>query len=391
MSSIHILEDTVINKITAGEVVERPSSIVKELIENAIDAQATTIQIELEDGGKKLISIKDNGSGISKSDLTLILKRHSTSKIKTLSDLFAVSSMGFRGEALSSISAVSRFTLISKQRQMPVAYKLSYDDIKQQDITSWHSNDGTQIRIDDLFYNVPVRKKFLKSAQAEFAHCLETVRAFALAYPQHGFMLAHNGKEKCSFPPSDKITDFWHQKNDLNIGEKILRQRASRLFDENLSKALLYINTSNHYASIEALISPPGLEKVTTKNLLYFVNGRWVKDQILRYGILRGYHSHLLKGRYPQVLCYLKTDPSLIDVNVHPSKTQLRFQYPDEIQGLLARSIREKLRQGNWLNQHPDSQSFSVPSIQTLDTKQVTPEKETSFKTRKTVFKVRFI
>ena len=142
MSSIHILEDTVINKITAGEVVERPSSIVKELIENAIDAQATTIHIELEDGGKKLILIKDNGFGISHNDLTLILKRHSTSKIKTLSDLFSVSSMGFRGEALSSISAVSRFTLISKKKEMPTAYKLSYDDLKQQNITTWHNTNG---------------------------------------------------------------------------------------------------------------------------------------------------------------------------------------------------------------------------------------------------------
>ena len=367
MGSIHILDDTVINKIAAGEVVERPASVIKELVENAIDAQATNIKIELEDGGKKLITIQDDGCGVGYNDLKLILKRHATSKITTLGELFSVHSMGFRGEALSSISAVSRFTLLSKQPENSTGHKLTFENSKKEEITTWHGANGTYIRIEDIFYNVPVRKKFLRSSQAEYSHCLETLQALALAYPKHSFSLKHNGKIKFDAQSNIQGDNHWLRGNEYILGEPTIQQRASQIFGKELAGNLLYVCETNEYGSIEALISPPGIEKATTKNMFFFVNGRWIKEQILRYGFLRGYHSHLLKGRYPQVLCYLRMDPALIDVNVHPSKTQLRFQYTDEVQGLIARAVRERLRKGDWINPSPEVKTFSVEDNRTQE------------------------
>ena len=352
MNKIQILKDEIINKIAAGEVVERPASLVKELIENSIDAGASQVTISLEEGGKKSLSIFDNGHGIRKDQLPLSVLRHATSKIEEISDLFSVGTMGFRGEALASISAVSRFTLISKAKDSEQAYKLSFTDGSSvPKIDEWSHPQGTTIVVKDLFYNVPVRLKFLRSAQTEFSHVLEAIQTLALANPHISFLVNHNGKEKFSTGGVSQAAERRTEKGFW--GEETLRKKIASLYDLSICEKLIYLQNSSEYGNFEALISPPGFEKASSKSMYSFVNGRWVKDKVIRYGILRGYHSHLLKGRYPLVLCYLSTSPELVDVNVHPAKTELRFQYTEEVQGLIARSIRERLRKEDWARETP--------------------------------------
>ena len=336
MSKIQQLNDDLINKIAAGEVVERPASVVKELIENAIDAGAQNIEIELEEGGHKLIVIRDDGSGMTPEDLLNAPKRHYTSKVTHIDDLFQIETMGFRGEALASISSVSRFTIQSRRKGSESGAKISIDEHGPIEST-WNGSHGTEVIVKDLFYNVPARKNFLKSPQAEYAACLELVTALALSRPDLGFTLHHNTKNQLRVRPCEDIS--------YPVGEKRMRQRVEDIIPK---VPFCYVYKSEKFASIEALISPPGFEKSTSKQMYMFINGRYVKDKTVRYSILRGYHSHLLKGKFPVVVLYLNVDPSLVDVNVHPSKAEVRFQYHSEVQKLIATTLKDRLRDADW-------------------------------------------
>lgn len=370
MSPIQMLDDSVINKIAAGEVVERPASVVKELVENSIDAGASQIEIDLEEGGRKRITIRDNGNGIAKEDIYLTVTRHATSKITNADDLFDIHSMGFRGEALASIASVSRFSLATKQRESKNGVRIETEGGSKLIEKPWNGNIGTEITVEDLFFNVPVREKFLKKSTTEFSYCLEYLHAVALAHPEVGFILKHNGKEIFSAPVAGNKSN-----QTPFFGEKLIKTRFSRIFDQEITDEMLYFVEENQYGKIEALISPPGIDKPTSKGIFSFVNGRTVKDKTVHYGIMRGYHSHVLKGRYPQAAVYITIDPSLIDVNVHPAKTELRFQYPGEIQGILALGIRNRIRQGDWasgetsMNSHiiakpeDSKETFDTPSL----------------------------
>ena len=346
MARVHLLDDELINKIAAGEVVERPASVVKELVENAIDAGAQSIRVSLKDGGRQLIEISDDGLGMNPEDAVLALKRHTTSKLRNADDLFEVATMGFRGEALASISSVSRFTLQTMSRDCAEGIRVTHDDGKTLSFP-WQGSFGTSVTIKDLFYNVPARKTFMKTAAAEFAVCHEYLQALALALPQLGFRLLHNDKEIFSVSPLP-VPEGWAR------GEQALRLRATALLGDELSEKLIYIQHQDRHVRLEALISPPGLDKSTAKHLFTFVNRRWVKDKLLRYGILRGYHSHILRGKFPVALLYLDMDASLVDVNVHPAKTELRFQYGSEVQSSIAMAIRDGLRQGAWASSKPN-------------------------------------
>ena len=355
---IILLEDPVIDKIAAGEVIERPASVLKELLENALDAGATTLRIELEEGGRKKILVSDDGSGMHAEDVPLAVKRHATSKLRTSEDLFRISSLGFRGEALASIASVSQFSLLSREAQAAEGVKLETIGNEKISLYTRPAPVGTTIQIQDLFFNVPVREKFLKSAQVEFATCLELVQAQALSRPHVSFTLFHNGKEKFSWPricTAEEVT---------SLGEETLRKRVQQVLALQEATSFLYVREENQYGCFYGLVSPPGVEKATQKNMWTFVNGRWVKDKIIRYGILRGYHSHLLKGQYPQVVGFFTCEPSLVDVNVHPSKAELRFQYAAEVQALLSLGIRKKLRSAEWAEDpHPVMQSPKGASI----------------------------
>ncbi|MBC7534055.1 MAG: DNA mismatch repair endonuclease MutL [Oligoflexus sp.] len=360
MARVHLLDDELINKIAAGEVVERPASVVKEVVENAIDAGAQQIRVSLKDGGRQLIEISDDGLGMSPEDAVMALKRHTTSKLRNADDLFEVSTMGFRGEALASISSVSRFTLQTMSRDCKEGVRVQHEDGQTQHFP-WQGSFGTSVTIKDLFFNVPARKAFMKTAAAEFAVCHEYLQALALALPELGFRLLHNDKEIFSVSPLP-VPDGWAR------GEQALRLRTAAILGDELAEKLIYIQQQDRHLRLEALISPPGLDKSTAKHIFSFVNNRWVKDKLLRYGILRGYHSHILRGKFPVVLLHVDMDAALVDVNVHPAKTELRFQYGSEVQSSIAMAIRDGLRQGAWASSKPNpstsvSASYSPASL----------------------------
>ncbi len=340
MARVHILDDELINKIAAGEVVERPASVVKELVENAIDAGSNHVRVILKEGGRSLIQVSDDGFGMEPEDAVLALRRHTTSKLARADDLFAVSTMGFRGEALASISSVSRFTLQSQARESASGVRVTLEEGQVKSVP-WSGAYGTSITVADLFYNVPARKNFLKTAAAEFAACHEYMQALALSMPHIGFSLVHNDREIFSVQALPLKDTGWR-------GEAALRRRAEALFGDEFVGSLLYVAKVDRFARIEGLLSAPGQDKTSARYLFTFVNQRWVRDKTLRYGILRGYHSHLLKGKFPIAFVHLDIDAALVDVNVHPAKAELRFQYGSEVQNALATAIREALRQGAW-------------------------------------------
>jgi DNA mismatch repair protein MutL len=352
MGRIQILEDDVVNKIAAGEVVERPASVVKELVENALDAGAKSITVSLELGGARSIAVTDDGCGMSAEDAVAALRRHATSKIRAADDLYRIKTMGFRGEALAAIAAVSRLTLsTSPSEAADGGTRVTASGSETPVATPWTGPRGTTMLVENLFFNMPVRARFLKAPATEFGHCLELVQAFALCHPEVSFRLRHNNRELFQVSPleggAERAPDGGAEAQGSLIGEAALRERAKAVLGRDFAN-LLYVRRSGRYGDLEALISPPGVEKPSGRHMHTFVNRRWVKDKILRYAVLRGYHSHLMKGRYPVVVLHMTMDPTLVDVNVHPAKTELRFQYPSEVQNLVSLAVRETLRDGAW-------------------------------------------
>lgn len=341
MDRIQLLDDSLINKIAAGEVVERPSSVVKELVENAIDAGASKITVDVQDGGRKRILVSDNGCGMSANDARTSLLRHATSKIKTAEDLFNLKTMGFRGEALASISSVCRFTLMTCEQGVSEGVRIqmsgSVDDIT---LSPWQSSGGTTVICDDLFFNVPVRKKFLKAAGTEYGAVLEMVQALSLAHPAVEFTLIHNSRETLRAAAVKQFAG--------DSVESVLRKRFLQIIRADGDLGMVYVEAQSQWASMSALVSPPGVERSSSKDMFLFVNGRWVKDKNLRFAALRGYHSHLLRGRYPVVALFLNVDSGLVDANVHPAKTEVRLQYSHEINDMIATAIRNAIRRADW-------------------------------------------
>ena len=354
MNTIRLLPDTVINKIKAGEMIERPANVLKELLENAIDAGATRITVSLQKGGSDEIVVSDNGCGIAADDVPLAIKRHATSKISRPDDLWALHSLGFRGEALASIAEVSRFTLLSATAEAETGARLSTDGQEGVEVVPWSCEVGTSISVKDIFYNVPARRKFLKNAATEYAHCHTCVQALALSHPQIEFILHHNNREQLRTPAVPEVS-----------GEEALRQRAMTLFGEETVTPLLYAEGKDEMAAVKLLFSPPGQDRAHNRYIFTFVNERWIKSTTLKYAILRGYHSHLLKGRYPLVFAYLQVHPSLLDVNVHPMKSEVRFQYSKEVQELVAANLRRELRSPAWSTTPSPLPAASTPAPST--------------------------
>lgn len=365
MGLIQLLDDNLINKIAAGEVVERPASVVKELVENCLDAGATRVTVELIEGGRKRILISDNGSGMDKSDALLALKRHATSKIRRDEDLFNLHTMGFRGEALASIAAVSRFTLMTCQQDSSDGVRVVSEGGAEPDVSPWQSNGGTTIIVDDLFFNVPVRAKFLKSASTEYGNVVELMQSLALSWPQVDFTLVHNGREQLRAPAVSSPKDESAASGLLS--EADLRGRFAQIFKSEAKTPMIYSATEGPYAQLTALLSAPGVEKATGRDIYIFVNGRLVRDKAIRFSVLRGYHSHLLKGKFPVAILFLKMDPGLVDVNVHPSKTEVRLQFASELQGMVAMAIRDAIRKAAWSAADDAITSQQLSSAETHD------------------------
>ena len=369
MQRVRLLSEKVANQIAAGEVVERPASIVKELVENAIDAEATRIQVEVEAGGRSLIRVTDNGFGMSRDDALLALERHATSKIREATDLDSIRSMGFRGEALPSISSISRFCLTTKERGSvdPHGTRILVHGGKMIDVQAGTGAMGTRVEVRNVFYNLPARRKFLRTAETERSHIHHYLHWIALAYPQIGFTYKHDAKTIWQISPlakksgTDAALDLLLQRYRVLNGDagNMLRLRAEGVFDVRDADRDLG-KTCEQPIRLWGLIGAPGVSRSTRSDQHLFVNRRPIENRGLNRALMEGYHSSLMKGRYPVCCLFLDLSPQFVDVNVHPSKKEIKFRNEFGVRRFASESIRGCLREFA-RSLHPESQNSKKP------------------------------
>jgi len=323
---IRLLSSEVASQIAAGEVIERPASVVKELLENSLDAGARSIRITIEEAGKKLIEVADDGSGIPSAELELAVARHATSKLARSADLFSISTLGFRGEALASIGSVSRMTIISRVQNEKEGARLQVEGGKTVKLEKAGTTVGTTVRVEDLFYNVPARLKFLKSDVTERRAIDLLVTRYALAYPDRRFKLS-DGKNVVLQTTGD--------------GDR--RAILAALYGVDVAKQMLEIQSGEEGSALTGFISPTSLTRSNRRELTFFINGRWVHDVSLSTALLQAYHTLLMVGRYPLTALFLQIPPEEVDVNVHPAKAEVRFRNQDKVFSFVQRSARRAL------------------------------------------------
>lgn len=329
---IKILSEELCNKIAAGEVVERPSSVVKELIENSLDAQAGRILVELECGGKRLIRVTDDGCGMSRQDALLSFERHATSKISTDADLFALLTLGFRGEALASIASVSRLKLSTCDNLQGEGQDILAEGGRIKKVQELGLPKGTRVEVRHLFFNLPARKKFLRKDQTELGHAADVVSKLALAHPEVAFSLIHDGRTLLELPR-----------------EKGLSQRVAALLGRSLLRDLLPLeNCTADGLQLKGLISQPQLNRSAATHIYTFINGRYIRDRVVQHAVMEGYRQLLMKGRYPVVVLFIHMDPARVDVNVHPTKHEVRFRDQGQVHDFIAATIKRTLSPGVW-------------------------------------------
>ncbi|WP_151636807.1 DNA mismatch repair endonuclease MutL [Noviherbaspirillum aerium] len=322
---IQALPDQLISQIAAGEVVDRPAAVVKELLENALDAGASQITIRLEEGGVKRIVITDNGRGIPPDQMPLALARHATSKIASLDDLEHVGTLGFRGEALASIASVAQVTLTSRTADAPHAWEISGSQNGQ--VTPSSGALGTTVDVRDLYYNTPARRKFLKSDQTEYGHCAEVVRRIALSRPDVAFSLSHNGK----------TVDHW------NVSE--IEKRSAMILGGEFATARLPLDENSGQLRLHGFVGLPTASKARADSQYFYVNGRFVRDKLLAHAVRAAYQDVLHGDRYPSYVLSLELDPALVDVNVHPSKIEVRFRDGRAVHQFIFHAVSRALAQ----------------------------------------------
>jgi DNA mismatch repair protein MutL len=330
MSRIHLLSPRLANQIAAGEVVERPANIVKELVENSLDAGAVHIDVDAEQGGVKLLRVRDDGIGIGKDDLSLSLSRHATSKITTLDDLEAVGTMGFRGEALASISSVSRLTLTSREKTASEAWQVKAEGRDMQaEISPAAHPIGTTLEVRDLFFNTPARRKFLRTEKTEFSHLEDTLKKLALSRYDVAFTLRHNQKVIHSLRPASRMIDR--------------EKRVASLLNPQFMDNAVHIETEAAGLTIEGWVGLPTFSRSQADMQYFFVNGRAVRDKLVVHAIKQAYRDVLYHGRQPAFVLYLWLDPKLVDVNVHPTKHEVRFRDGRLVHDFIFRSLHRAL------------------------------------------------
>ena len=309
MNRIRLLPEHVANQIAAGEVVERPASVVKELVENSLDAEARRVTVTIKNGGKSLISVADDGFGMSRDDALLALERHATSKISKAEDLYSIRSLGFRGEAIPSIAAVSRFTLTTRERSTLGGTQIEMAAGKILSVKDVGAPEGTLVEARNLFFNLPARRKFLRAEQTERAHIEHIVTLCALAHPQVAFRLVVDEREVFNLAPSAE-----------------LQTRLHELYGGQLVEQLIAVKSEKEDVSVSGFIGKPGVSRGDRRQQHLFVNGRPVESKGINFALLEGYHTALMKGQYPVTFLFIDIDPNLVDVNIHPAKREVRFR-----------------------------------------------------------------
>ncbi len=330
-NKIKSLSTEVVNKIAAGEIVSRPASVVKELMENSLDAGATQILVEIKGGGKGLIRVTDNGEGISRQDLPLVFHRYATSKITRAEDLEKITSLGFRGEAVPSIAAVSKIKLFTKTKGSLAGNQIISVGGKEEAIKEAGCPEGTQIDVEELFFNTPARRKFLKSNTTEIDHISKIVESMALSFYEVAFKLISEGKELINVPRIKNPAD-----------------RLVALYGNQFFSRLKSLSFSNNFLSVRGFISPPSSTFSNRNRQLIFVNNRFIGSRLLSHAIYSAYLNIIPPKRYPAIFLFIRIEPSLIDVNVHPAKSEIRFINEQAIHSLLAEEIKKSLQRGEF-------------------------------------------
>ncbi len=347
MPAIRILPDFVANQIAAGEVIERPAAVVKELVENSLDAGASRIEIEFRSGGKNLIRVEDNGYGMSPDDALLSLERHGTSKIREAGDLLKIGTYGFRGEALPSIASVSRFTLRTRTENQPHGTEIFINGGKMVHSKECGMPGGTHIEVAHLFHTVPARRKFLKTDNTEAAHIVHLSRLFAVANPQTSFNLLENGRALFRSPVCQS-----------------LRERVGEIFGRQIAGQLIEIDAEADGFKLTGLIGKPGVGRATRHELVTYVNRRPVDSRLLNFALIEAYHTYIPKGRYPLAFVFLEMDPGTVDVNVHPAKREVRFREEGKLRHFLIRAVLDRLREASPPPPEGNSSRRPIPALE---------------------------
>ncbi len=359
MSSIQLLPDLLINQIAAGEVIERPASALKELMENSLDADATEIDVQLEGGGIQLLRVRDNGRGIAPSELALALQRHATSKIASLDDLQRVASMGFRGEALASMSAVAQIALISRHASATHAWKIETADGAQNVAAPATHPQGTSVEMRELYFNTPARRKFLKTENTEFAYCEETFKRIALSRPDVAFGLQHRGKQVWKLPAVH--------------GEDALQKRITAILGAEFSHGAVTIERNIAGAhpttrlSLSGMATLPAYSRASRDSQYLFLNGRFIRDKVIAHAIRQAYQDILHHQRHPAFVLFLDMPPEQVDVNVHPAKSEVRFRESQAVHQFIFHALQQTLAAptagGGDLNTASAASAFSSPAL----------------------------
>ena len=345
MPAILLLPDLLINQIAAGEVIERPASALKELLENSLDAGATDIAVQLEGGGVKLLRVRDNGKGIAKDELPLALMRHATSKIASLEDLQKVASMGFRGEALASMAAVAHLSLTSRTAHETHGWKVdTLNGIVGEPAPASHA-PGTTVELRELYFNTPARRKFLKSEATEFAHCEETFKRIALSRPYVAFSLQHNGKTIWQLPatphsPLPQAGEGLGERADVRAAAL---NRISAILGEEFGHAAVGVERQAAGLSLRGLAALPAYSRSNRDAQYFFVNGRFVRDKVASHALRLAYQDILHHQRHPAFVLFLEMPPQQVDVNVHPAKSEVRFRESQGIHQFIFHTLQQAL------------------------------------------------
>jgi DNA mismatch repair protein MutL len=347
MSKVRVLADHVANQIAAGEVVERPASVAKELVENSIDAGATHITIEIEAGGRRLLKVSDDGEGMVRDDAILAFERHATSKIRVTDDLIAIGTLGFRGEALASIASVAKVELTTSTEGASAGTRVLIEGGRMRDVKDAAHPRGTTIAVRDLFFNIPARRKFLRSEATETFHLTNLVTHYALAHPEIAFTFVNNGRDVVRA-----------------VAAKDLRERAYQIFGAEFLENLLEVDGGDpQVARVTGFVSAPRDRRTSRDSQYLFVNRRFVRDRMIGRSLSEGYKSILPHGVYPAALLFIETPLAEVDVNVHPAKTEVRFRRSAAVADAVREAIRAALASAAYVQ--PEPQISETPQIQT--------------------------